>query len=306
MADSAASAALNQAPRFIHQWRNAVLAPGSGLTSTQRLTLIALAQFADGAGGSCFPSSVSIAECAALSDKAVRIALESVCLLGWFIRTKRAAGKGKNWRGLAYEYHLAIPEGAERSSLATDEGQERRSAPYDHAEERGSDGQERRSDAAERRTYDLALDPEKKDLEEQEHTQVHACEDDLEDIALKAVEAFNTSVLVKEYGLPRTRFVRERTKNIKRSLDIVRALMTEADIATFQDFFSQLFAKCAEDPWLRGEGNYVNERCPIYFEYLTRPDVIEKVYDAQQRTPGYDFRDSPSPASRREFGSKTT
>jgi hypothetical protein len=154
MADSADNASVKQVPRFIQRWRTAVLAPGAGLTATQKITLIVLGQFANHHGGSCYPSSIRIAQCASLSDKAVRTALEAASKHGWVERTKRPIGKGRDWRGFAYEYRLTIPQGAETGSSPFAQAEERRSAPSQQGAETGSRG-------AERGTADLDLEDQK-------------------------------------------------------------------------------------------------------------------------------------------------
>lgn len=150
-ADKAAGSA------FMHKWRAAVLSRDCQLSSTQKLAVLALAQFADSNGGCCFPSSSTVAECASLSEKAVQRALIVALQGGWLKRFQREA-KGKDWRGQAYEYQLLIPSAEERPSLAKPEGAERESPAPNDAEDSQSNAEDCESNAGVRGSDDLAFD----------------------------------------------------------------------------------------------------------------------------------------------------
>ena len=69
------------APRFAFvpaRW----LAPDSGLTPTDRLTLCVLCQWVNRESGECFPSVATIAAHAALSENSVRSAIKRLVVLG--------------------------------------------------------------------------------------------------------------------------------------------------------------------------------------------------------------------------------
>ena len=92
---------------FVVQWRRAICAEASPLTSTERLVAFALAQHADGNGGSCFPSVETVARTAALKERATQDALRRLDRLGYLSRTPTKTA-GHAWRG--YEYRLKLPE----------------------------------------------------------------------------------------------------------------------------------------------------------------------------------------------------
>lgn len=103
---------------FILQWRSAVL--NSSLTSTQKLCLLVLAEWAELDGSDCFPAMESVAQKAGVNEKTVRRALDATEPLGWFRRQHRHSTKG--WKH--FQYTLSLPVAADtrsaRSSVAPD------------------------------------------------------------------------------------------------------------------------------------------------------------------------------------------
>ncbi len=90
---------------FILQWRSAVL--NSVESAPMKIALLAIAEFADTDGGSCFPSIETVARLSSLHARtARRLLLDSK----WFVRTDRS-GTGQAWR--TYSYRLVMPEGAD-------------------------------------------------------------------------------------------------------------------------------------------------------------------------------------------------
>ena len=92
---------------FILRWRSAVF--NSELPAVTKQVLIALAEWADVNGGSCWPSMASVAELSSLNERTVRRVLERP--LQWVARTTRPGAGGRGWR--TYSYRLLIPEGAD-------------------------------------------------------------------------------------------------------------------------------------------------------------------------------------------------
>lgn len=103
---------------FVVQWRRAICAEASPLTSTERLVGFALAQHADGNGASCFPSVDTVAKAAALKERATQDALRRLDRLGYLSRTPTKTA-GHAWRG--YEYRLKLPEGPAPDAAAQSE-----------------------------------------------------------------------------------------------------------------------------------------------------------------------------------------
>ena len=151
---------MNQ-PAFIHQWRAAVLSKDSTLSATQRLALVALAQYADAAGGSCFPSSETVAECSGLSLKSVQRSLLACAALGWI---KREIGsKGKNWRS-SNRYTLCMPVAEGGKSPPMEHGEDAQSPATSDAKDSASSttlAEDFVSIAEDGKSHDLALDLEK-------------------------------------------------------------------------------------------------------------------------------------------------
>lgn len=101
---------------FIFRWRSAVL--NSSMTSAGKLCHLALAEWADADGGSCYPSSEKVAELASLHERSVRRFLEHS---DFIVRSDRG-GQGQGWR--AFSYQLVLPKAADttpaRSRKAAD------------------------------------------------------------------------------------------------------------------------------------------------------------------------------------------
>lgn len=95
---------------FILQWRSAVL--NAPLTSTQKLCLLVLAEWADADGTNCWPAMEKIAERASVNEKTVRRSMDEVGPMGWFTRSHRRTQKG--WK--QFEYTLRLPDAADTVS----------------------------------------------------------------------------------------------------------------------------------------------------------------------------------------------
>jgi len=282
---------------FTHRWRAAVLGRACTLTSTQRLTFVTLAQFADSNGGSCFPSTSTIAKCAGLSDKAVQRALIVACELGWVSRWNRPGSKGKNWRADAYEYQLMMPQGEDSQSPPSTNAEVTQSPAPAHAGDSVSNAGDCESNAGVPRSADLALDlvhyQEKnearallKDPLQEEACSASVVEGEvtlgasLGEIAMEAVGAYNT-ILARKHDLPLAFWGngKTRTAESKDALPIIRELIEREQYLSYTKFFEAYFNECTKDSWLRGDGEYDDGRCPVRFAYLMQPHIIEKVYD---------------------------
>ena len=99
---------------FILSWRSAVL--NSNLSSTAKFCHLALAEWADAEGGSCFPSIASLSAITGLNERTVRRAMAGST---FFIRSERAK-KGQAWKQLLYE--LVLPEGADTTPARSRKG----------------------------------------------------------------------------------------------------------------------------------------------------------------------------------------
>lgn len=108
---------------FILSWRAAVL--NSQLPSSAKLPLLALAEFADLDGRSCYPSIARVAELSSQNERTVRRQLDAAELNGWFSRQTRGTSQG--WR--RYEYTLHIPQGADTAPARPASGADTESAP---------------------------------------------------------------------------------------------------------------------------------------------------------------------------------
>ena len=95
---------------FIMQWRSAVL--NSRQSSTVKLCLLTLAEFADHDGSNCYPSIPRVAAAASVNEKTVRRSFDQAESAGFIERTYRTGrGATSGWRH--YEYRPLIPEGAD-------------------------------------------------------------------------------------------------------------------------------------------------------------------------------------------------
>jgi hypothetical protein len=96
------------APRpFLHRWRSAVW--NSSLKTGSKIALLALAEFADAAGGSCYPSAETIGKLCRSTEKTVRANLASAVERGYVRRFQKTSSKA--WA--QYSYQLVIPPGAD-------------------------------------------------------------------------------------------------------------------------------------------------------------------------------------------------
>lgn len=100
---------------FLARWRTGVMR--TRMSMTRKMVLIALEEFADKNGGSCFPSMDTIADLAGCCSKTVQRHLRKPC--DWFRRLPRK-GRGQGWR--SFEYQLVIPEGADTRSARSGRG----------------------------------------------------------------------------------------------------------------------------------------------------------------------------------------
>jgi hypothetical protein len=125
---------------YMHRWRSAVFNSRT-LSQGVRVTLLALAEFADETGANSYPAAASLAKMTGSSERTVRTALGLAQKAGWFVRaqpTKGGSGSGKEWA--SYRYSLVIPEDAdtrrppeviraERIAAATEHGAAKSAAP---------------------------------------------------------------------------------------------------------------------------------------------------------------------------------
>jgi hypothetical protein len=109
-------------PPFLFTWRKA-LASSSGPHPTIRHILLTLSLSMDGEGGSCFPSTRTIAEQTGLSEKCVCDRLEDAAAAGWILVSPKGVG-GQGWR--QNQYQAAIPDTLKQ--VQQHEGTERGSA----------------------------------------------------------------------------------------------------------------------------------------------------------------------------------
>jgi hypothetical protein len=116
---------------FILQWRSAVL--NSQQASTVKLCLVALAEWANTEGGSCYPSIPSIAAAASVNEKTVRRSLDYAESAGFLLRARKGADKDKGWGCRRYDYQLTIPAGANEAPVSRRKNAGTESALIEHA-----------------------------------------------------------------------------------------------------------------------------------------------------------------------------
>lgn len=102
---------------FILRWRSAVL--NSAEPASVKLTLIALAEYANANGAEGRPSFASLARLTGQSEKTCRRACEAADGR-WFTRALVNLRSGYDWR--CYEYQLTTPEGADTSTARSRKG----------------------------------------------------------------------------------------------------------------------------------------------------------------------------------------
>lgn len=88
-------------------WRDAVMSEHGPAASTTRHVLLTLGTHMDAQGGSCFPSTRTLATETALSRKTVEKHLRLAEDGGWIERKPRS-GSGQGWRRM--EYSATVPE----------------------------------------------------------------------------------------------------------------------------------------------------------------------------------------------------
>lgn len=108
---------------FILEWRSAVL--NSQQTSTGKLCLLTLAEWADADGGNCYPTIPSIASRASVNEKTVRRCLDQAEAAGFIKRTHKGSAQG--WR--RFVYLPIVPKGADTTPARSQERAGTESAP---------------------------------------------------------------------------------------------------------------------------------------------------------------------------------
>lgn len=116
-------------------WRNAVANAEGPVNPTTRHVLLTLSLHMDEAGGSCFPSTRTVAERTGLSRRTVEKHLAAAEAEGW-IRRRRGAGDRQGWRRI--EYAAALPEkvGKEIRHVAGEGGEPASPRPAEGGEPR--------------------------------------------------------------------------------------------------------------------------------------------------------------------------
>jgi len=101
----------------------------SAISSTEKVVLVSLAEFADSDGSNCRPGIAALSGFASVNERTCRRALDG--LEGtWFTRTERRVG-GQAWR--SYVYRLLIPEGADIAPAPLNEGEDKEPAPSEES-----------------------------------------------------------------------------------------------------------------------------------------------------------------------------
>lgn len=106
----------------------------------------------------------------------------------------------------------------------------------------------------------------------------------LRQVTKDAVDAYN-AILAKPHGkLSGVRLVNEtRDAEVKRSLKVAREICKQLNGETIitPKFWHDYFGECANDPFKNGTGPYTapHEHWRPDFDYLTRPEVMTKVFD---------------------------
>lgn len=110
-------------------WQDAIF--DSDLPSTTKLVLLAIARRMKADGSDAYPSTLTIAKDASLTERAVITHLEKAEQLGWIVRQVRGVS-GQGWK--RHSYQPAFPKGTEARSVRTCEGTE----PHSKGTERRS------------------------------------------------------------------------------------------------------------------------------------------------------------------------
>lgn len=106
--------------------------------------------------------------------------------------------------------------------------------------------------------------------------------DRLTQVADQALDAYNHFATAHALPIARRVAMEKKRAWVKRSLRVIREVCAEAYGSPLipPEFWPQFFDACGADPFLRGEAKSRDH--PNWkpdFEYLTRPDVIAKVYE---------------------------
>lgn len=111
-------------------WRSAVASEGGPPRSTTRHVLLTLSLHMNEKGGSCFPSTRTLAEETGLSRRSVETHINLAVADGW-LRKRLIGLKGQRWRRSEYEATLPTRWGttfptSEKGGVTDDEGGEPR------------------------------------------------------------------------------------------------------------------------------------------------------------------------------------
>ena len=90
---------------LLYTWKDIVCSK-AGPDKMTRLVLMVLSLYMDRDGGSCFPSTSTVAERAGMSKRAAGEHLRKAAKQGWILRSSRARS-GQAWR--RWSYQAAIP-----------------------------------------------------------------------------------------------------------------------------------------------------------------------------------------------------
>jgi len=147
----------------LYQWRRLLASEYGPKSPITRLLLHTLMVHMDQSGGSCFPSTKTIAVESGLSERSVCSHLNTAEKTGW-IHINQKSGSGRAWKSNSYQAEIPInvlkeiqhleAKGTERGSVPAVEGTERSSVPSIEGTEIGSvpvvEGTERPSEGTER------------------------------------------------------------------------------------------------------------------------------------------------------------
>lgn len=291
---------------FMHRWRSAVF-NDRALSQGVRMTLLALAEFADEKGRRACPAAVTLAKIGGSSEKSVRTYLATAERAGWFERAQPSVGRvGKAWA--SYGYELRIPAGAdtrrvteviraERDTAASLRAETVTSPPEPCSGNSGDLVRQIASDGAVTLTADLALDlasdlAQEKPMSNAPRSTADEGSDKGEEstqaITRDAISAFN-EILGKPNGLLPTVSSNvgftTRCKQVKRVIDTsseICADLTGSPKVTPR-FWRAYFEAIALDDFRSGrrkpkEMGEHSTWTPT-FEYLTRPSVMVDVYE---------------------------
>jgi hypothetical protein len=119
---------------MLFMWRKAITSAYGPSSAVTRHVLLTLSMHMNGNGGSCFPSTKTLAAECAMSERSICTHLEKAVKQGWL--QKRILGiAGQGWRRHSYE--AAIPDNVlKQVQHLTPEAAEKGSAPIEQGTER--------------------------------------------------------------------------------------------------------------------------------------------------------------------------